>query len=384
MTATRLQWIRAATSVVIASAFLGTAAATARAEPADPRNELRVTATRGGFQIAGRLSSGPATIRFTNADGAPHALDLYRLAPGVTVGKLVSDVLAGDWAAFELDLADGGPGNGTPNIVSPGRTAVATGDGLRAGDYALVDGTPGLNGVPNFLQGFAAPVTVTAAPAPVAPPVADGVVHIADTGIELPPALCTGHGTFAVEYDGNHEFQLLRLRPGATVQKAFDYWFARFGGQRPAGPAPAEFVGGLADLRPGVHGWVTLDLPPGTYGIWSIEDGDTTDIENGLTATFTVRRNGQESPYSASTSSGVGTCTSPTSSARARASAISAASSGSPGTLVPPVRATSTARAMRCRCSVTKAASTTSPWPGTTGPASIGSNRPSVSTHSIG
>jgi len=93
------------------------------------------------------------------------------------------------------------------------------------------------------------------------------------------------------EFDqfGGNEFQLLRLRPGATVRQAFDYWIARFTGDTPPGPPPAQFVGGLSDLRPGVHGWVSIDLPPGTYGVWSIEDGDFTDVENGLIATFTVR-----------------------------------------------------------------------------------------------
>src|SRR5690242_5738466 len=95
-------------------------------------NELHVVATDAGFRFQGRLTTGPATIHFTNRSHFPHALDLYRLAPGVTVRKVLSDVRANDWAAFGADLADGGPGNGNPNIISPGRSAVTVGDGLKA------------------------------------------------------------------------------------------------------------------------------------------------------------------------------------------------------------------------------------------------------------
>jgi hypothetical protein len=295
MRALRRLRTRTATTVVVAAtiATIGSVASTAAARDgasADPprHNELRVTATDAGYRMAGHLTTGPATIRFTNSSHAPHALDLYRLAPGVTVAKVLRDVRNDDWAAFATDLADGGPGNGNPNIVSPGHTAVVVGDGLQAGTYAMMDGTPGSGGVPSFLQGYAATVTVTAASVPPPSPASDGEVLITDTAIHLPPAIRTGRGTFAVHYQGAHEFQLLRLRPGATVRQAFDYWFARFNGERPAGPPPAQFVGGLADLRPGVHGWVRLHLSPGTYGIWSIENGDFTDIDNGLTATFTV------------------------------------------------------------------------------------------------
>jgi hypothetical protein len=246
--------------------------------------------------MAGRLTTGPATIRFTNAGHAPHALDLYRLAEGVTVERVLNDVRADDWSAFAADLADGGPGNGTPNIVSPGRSAVAVGDGLRAGTYAVMDGTPVLNGIPNFLQGFASSLTVTPATSAAQEPGSDGDVLITDTAVHLPRAITSGHGTFAVHYAGEHEFQLLRLRPGVTVRQAFDYWIRRFSGEEVAGPPPAQFVGGLSDLRPGVHGWVTLDLPPGRYGVWSIEDGNFTDIDNGVTATFTVRATGAPWP----------------------------------------------------------------------------------------
>ena len=277
-----------ASAIAVSVAVVAIGAGRVEACPAPRSNQLHVTATDTGFEVAGRLTTGAATIRFTNGSHAPHALDLYRLSPGVTVEKLLTDVGDDDWSAFAADLADGGPGNGTPNIVSPGRTAVVVGDGLRAGAYALMDGTPGFNGVPNFAQGYATSIAVSDGPSGTEP-ASDGDVLITDTAVHLPRAITRGHGTFAVHYQGDHEFQLLRLRPGATVRQAFDYWIARFSGEDVPGPPPAEFVGGLADLRPGVHGWVTLDLPPGVYGVWSIEDGDFTDVENGVTATFVVR-----------------------------------------------------------------------------------------------
>src|SRR5439155_9385943 len=174
----------------------------------------------------------------TNAAAAPHALDLYRLTPGVTVGQLLSAVRAGDWDAFAADLADGGPGNGTPNIVSAGHSTTVTGDGLVAGTYAMIDGTPGLNGVPNFLQGYASSLTVTATSTPDDPPTSDGDITITNTAVQLPAAITTGHGTFSVHFDGDHELQLLRLRPGVSVQQAFDYSIARISGDNPAVDPP--------------------------------------------------------------------------------------------------------------------------------------------------
>ncbi len=272
------------TTAAVGAGPAGARDATSRA----PRNEMHVSAVRHGFRIAGELTEGPATIHFANGDRSPHALDLYRLSPGVTLERFMHDATSGDWDAFAADLADGGPGNGTPDIVGPGRSATVTGDGLRPGTYAVIDGTPGTNGVPNWLQGFATSLTVAGTDRRIAPPESDGTITVTDTAVHLPPAITTGRGTFAVHYDGDHELQLLRMRPGATVRQAFDYWMAVFGGQAPTGPPPAELVGGLADLRPGVHGWVTLDLPPGTYGVWSIVDGDFTDVYNGVTATFEV------------------------------------------------------------------------------------------------
>jgi len=287
---TRTRVVTTATAVLLALGLTG--ATVASAQPCSPgRNHLVVTAGATGFRVAGHLDGGLATIRFTNDTDVVHVFDLYRLVPGATLETFLAAARAGDFEALQAMMADGGPGNGNPALVSPHQTAVATGDGLRPGTYVAVDGLPGADGVPNYLEGFATTITVGAGANPDRAPVDEGEVVIDDQAVHLPAAILDGHGTFAVRYAGArpHEFQLLRLHGDATVAQAWAYWSARFNGENPPGDPPADFVGGLADLRPGVHGWVTIDLPPGRYGVWSVTDGDFTDIYAGVVTTFTVQ-----------------------------------------------------------------------------------------------
>ena len=62
-----------------------------------------------------------------------------------------------------------------------------------------------------------------------------------------------------------HELSILTLNPGKTPADFTAFMKAADSGKKASGPPPFANAGGFTILDPGLDGYVTLDLAPGTY-----------------------------------------------------------------------------------------------------------------------
>jgi len=198
------------------------------------------------------------TFHLINDGKAPHHLTLIRIDSGKTLADL----------EHELSMPAAPPTwvkeVGGPNAVGPGQADDATLD-LTPGSYAMVCFVPIPGNVPHFAKGMIHAFTVTASPpgAAAAAPTPDETINLHDYAFDLSAPLTAGKHTIEVTNAGSqaHEVVLMKLAPGKTIQNVLDWM------DKPAGPPPAEFLGGVAGMDPGFVNYFSVDLTPGNYGL---------------------------------------------------------------------------------------------------------------------
>jgi hypothetical protein len=201
------------------------------------------------------IAPGIETLNVSNSGAQPHDLSLLRIDDGVSFDQVMAaaaQAASGDpqaQLAFDALVA---PAGGV-EMVDPGATTSFTVD-LTTGDYIAID----LN---NAADGDVTRFSVAGAPSNGAVPAADVTVTAVDFGYQMPSTVPAGKTTFAFVNGGtqNHEFGLVRLDPGYTLQDVL----AHITDDAP--PSWAHVVPGMPDLAPGASEWQTLDLQPGTY-----------------------------------------------------------------------------------------------------------------------
>src|ERR1700722_12506613 len=134
---------------------------------------VTVVATDYAFQLPDSIPSGVTTFHFKNAGTQPHELVLVKIASGHTL----ADVLQ----AAQKD----GPNppwmtqTGGPGAVLPGGDARVT-LRLRPGQYALLCGVPGKDGVPHLMKGMIKTLTVTPGTSTASEPTSDVTITMVD------------------------------------------------------------------------------------------------------------------------------------------------------------------------------------------------------------
>jgi CubicO group peptidase (beta-lactamase class C family) len=245
---------------------------------------ISVRATDYSFDAPREIPAGMTTFRLANDGPDLHHVQVVRLDSAKTVADLEQSLKTGGkrpaWATSV----------GGPNATAPKTEANATLD-MQPGRYALVCSVHGPDGVAHVAKGMIQALTVTPrrSGAVVAmPPAADAVLTLRDYAFDLSTPLRRGRQTIEVRTAANtqsHEVVLARLLPGKTAEHLFA-WMTKGEGSQ-----PVTFLGGVADLVPGVSNYFTVDLAPGEYVLLCVvadaKDGKP-HVMHGMVRTVTI------------------------------------------------------------------------------------------------
>lgn len=198
---------------------------------------------------------GWMTLRLVNTGKETHMLAVAPVPAGYTTSAFL-DSLA------RLHIAPNTTFWSGVDVVSPGDTAVVTAF-FPTGQYAVGCFVKSADGALHVAKGMVGSFDViTARDTGVAPSV-DGVITLAGSHIGVHgAALRSGVHTLRIVSSNPHpqDFQILKLLPGRSVQRALD-WFTHRTTLAPA----AEAVGGVSSVYSGQHASVTVRFTPGVY-----------------------------------------------------------------------------------------------------------------------
>ena len=235
----------------------------AAAAPPTPPAPNVVTYSAADFNYTGpdTIPAGVTTLRLVNGGKEPHHMFVVKLNEGKTAQDLMTAMQAPNATAMPSWAVE----TGGPNAAEPGRTVAAT-VAMEAGNYVIFCVIPGPDGVPHVAKGMMRNLTVVpaAATAAVAPePTPDITMKLVDYGFELSTPLTAGRHTIRFDNTApqSHEVVLVKLNPGSTIQD----WLAA--AEKMSGPLPGQLMDGIAGLSPGRHGYATVDITPGDYGL---------------------------------------------------------------------------------------------------------------------
>jgi hypothetical protein len=289
----RVAWSRAAVVALVVVPLL-LAMATSGAGAAGS-NSLVVKASEYTYQFNGHAKSGWTEITFQNAGVENHMMDVIQLKPGVTAKQLKAAALSEDQSGFEKIAAPGASPDGvpgTPDLLSP-KQRTTTMTQLPAGHYGVLCFLPAPDGSPHVAHGMVKVFDVAKAKSSLKPPTS-GVIDttITDSAITFPTENIGRNFTAKVTNTGTtlHDFTLVKINAGKTIDDVKGYFDALFNGQKPAGEAPGELVGGISGITPGGTAYLTQTLPAGHYGYASTQgDAPNDDFTKGLKGEFDVK-----------------------------------------------------------------------------------------------
>lgn len=261
----------------------------------DPATHVAVVHTKDfAFDAPDSVSAGWTNFHLINDGPAIHHMQFVRVDSGKTMQDVVTAmdaVIAGKapppaW----LTIIAG------PNAPNPGGSESDAMVNLAAGNYALLCLVDIPGHVAHFDKGMVRPLKVTAASGtPAAEPTADITLTLADYKFETTGPLTTaGTHTFKVTNAGPqvHEVEIIRFSPGKTMKDLGEFMAAAMGPNPPAGPPPADLIGGLSAGQPKQVAYFTANLTPGKYAmlcfISDAKDGKP-HMEHGMVREFEVK-----------------------------------------------------------------------------------------------
>jgi uncharacterized cupredoxin-like copper-binding protein len=251
------------------------------APPAPPDEAvLRVGATDFAFDLPNQVQAGITTVRVVNQGQSLHHVQLVKLNDGKTLADFADAMKGGGPLPPWAQLIGG------PNAAAPGDSTTAI-LGLDPGSYAVICLIPASNGVPHVAMGMAHPLTVNGPASAAVEPVADDTVSLVDYGFQFGRPLTAGHHVIRVENTGQqpHELVLALLDAGKTTGDLVS-WVDKM-----TGPPPARPMGGMTGILPGGHGYIVVDVVPGTYAVVcfvpDMKDGKP-HVAHGMASTITV------------------------------------------------------------------------------------------------
>lgn len=215
---------------------------------------VRVVSRDFTFDAPDRIPAGAVTFRLVNEGPEPHHAWIVRFEDGHDLADFMKVVHEGGYPSWAVDM--GGP----QAMMAPGAESDATID-LEPGTYAFICHVPSPDGVPHLAKGMAKEFVVEASSAPAPMPKADVTIDLVDYAFVFMKPLHAGKQRvlFTNTAPQTHELVLWRLHDGAHVDDVIHWVFHM------EGPPPADLVGGVTGIAPGVENLVDLDLPPGRY-----------------------------------------------------------------------------------------------------------------------
>lgn len=236
--------------------------ATSATEPASEPARLDIAARGLTYELSPQsVPEGAVEVTLTNNDPPlplPQIATLVKLDEGMTLDEYRAffDRPDGELAAREATTLFGGPGP-----VLGGETSTVTVD-LAAGTYAIASFMAGPDGAFNLAKGQLVELEVTSSARPAPLPEADQQVVMRDMFYELPSERLQAGDLVEVTNAGpqDHEFSLVKLADGATVQDVLAFFSSP-----PTGPPPFLPVGGVNGLSPDQVNHIVVPSEPGRY-----------------------------------------------------------------------------------------------------------------------
>jgi hypothetical protein len=250
--------------------------------------EVTIEAADFSFKAPDTMPAGYVEVTVNNTGKESHQVQFVKLGDGVTMDQFVAAASKTDLAAMGTSVFVGGP-----NGADPGGSATATVK-LDPGTYGLACFIPTTDGQSHAAHGMTASVEVTKTAESVeTAPATKGTIVLGDFVFE-PPADFDGHGTYAVENQGNqvHELATFKIADGKTLDDVKAFILTPPGTPPPAGPPPFTEEGGIVGLSSHQKGWLNFDLAPGKYAFFCFfpdpEKDDMPHALEGMIKEFTV------------------------------------------------------------------------------------------------
>ncbi len=252
---------RVATAKPAATATAAVAPTATRSPAVDAMQTLVIEAVDYGYRTSGSVTAGPVRVQLKNLGTEPHHAQFMLLNPGVTMEQFVAASKKGPEGTFPLVTFRGGPG-----AVAPMSQTEVVLD-LPTGQYVISCFVESADHVAHVAKGMTLPLTVMPSSAPAPMPIPAATLTLVDFAFEMPTTLPAGRTYLQVVNKGPqiHEFNIVRLAPGKTLDDVKAFFDPAPGTPPPAGPPPALPIGGMNGLTPGQSGLAVLDLMPGQY-----------------------------------------------------------------------------------------------------------------------
>ena len=219
--------------------------------------EITIDAVDYSYTTPETIVAGWVRVILTNSGQEPHHVQFLRLNDGVTVEQFEDALKQGEGPALAMTKQVGGVG-----AVHPGGTAQAVLN-LPTGEYVILCFIPSpADKVAHHAKGMIKSLTASDGDNQAAEPTASLTVQLKDFMFDLPDSLPAGNTVIKVINEGPepHEFNILRLEEGKTVEDVVKFLNGEAGGPPPFAP-----VGGMNGLDVGLSGYAELDLAPGNY-----------------------------------------------------------------------------------------------------------------------
>jgi plastocyanin len=265
MTIRRIAIVAATSVLVLAGCAKGGTTSGAPPAPSDRGPApIIIQATEFSFLMPDTIPAGVTTLHVQNVGGMPHFIEIQSVSGGHTDDDI--QAILDDPKAPQPEWLAPAP---VPNIslLSPGRSTDVTVD-LPAGTYAAFCWMPDTNGTPHAFLGMHKVFHVTGTSTGGTLPTGDLAVTDADGSLQVPDTIPTGMQTISYANSGSKPAEITVARilvdePIDQVKKDVDAWF----GSGYAGPAPAEFLGGLSRIPANTDnvGTTTVNFTPGVY-----------------------------------------------------------------------------------------------------------------------
>jgi hypothetical protein len=219
---------------------------------------VTITASDYAFDAPDTIPAGLTELRLLNRGTEMHHVMLIRLDAGKTMNDLFAAMKP------EAALPSWAREVGGPNTPGPGGESNAI---LRftAGRYAMICVIPSSDGKPHVMKGMAKEVIVVPAPSSTASANlrVNATMTLFDYAFQLSQPLQAGRQTIRVKNTAaqSHEVVFVRLQPGKKPADVLAWM------QKMEGPPPGAPIGGTTPMARGEENIITLDLPPGDYGL---------------------------------------------------------------------------------------------------------------------
>jgi len=230
---------------------------TERTEAQVPTPEVAFTASDSAFGGPAEIEGGWVKLVLTNEGQEPHHIQLVKLFEDKTPDDLKT-ALAADPENFPAWSEP----YGGPNAPDPGGTTSAI-VFLDAGSYALIDVIPNAEGVPHFLTGLMAALTVTEPTGSMSgEPLADITINLTEFAFLVSGELTPGEHIIRFNNAGKqvHEAVLVMLQEGKTA----DDYLNTPPGEMP----PAISLGGITGINSGDGQYIPVTLEAGEYALF--------------------------------------------------------------------------------------------------------------------